>query len=63
MVKNKNIRIVTEDAVLGVGHEGNRKHFGKGYEAFEYPYTVSFCSEGRYEVVIKGKDAYARKID
>lgn len=29
----------------------------------EYPYTVSFCSEGRYEVIIKGKKAIARKVE
>lgn len=37
--------------------------FRYGYDDFVYPYTVSFCSEGRYEVIIKGKKAIARKVE
>lgn len=63
MVENKNIRVVKEDAVLGNGCDRCEKSFGYGYDDFVYPYTVSFCSEGRYEVIIKGKKAIARKVE
>ena len=63
MVENKNIRIVKEDAVLGNECNKNEKTFCCGYDGFVYPYTVSFCSEGKYEVVIKGKKAIARKVE
>lgn len=63
MIKNKNIRIVEEDMVLGNGYNKSEKSFGYGYDDFQYPLTVSFCSEGKYEVVIKGKKAVAIKIE
>ena len=59
MVNNQNIRVVKEDAVLGNGCDKCENSFGYGYD----PYTVSFCSEGKYEVVIKGKKAIARRIE
>lgn len=64
MVENKNIRIVKEDAVLG-GNYGvsHTLEFGYGYDKFVYPYTVSFCGEGKYEVIIKNKRAVARKVE
>lgn len=62
MVKNKNIKIVTEDAVVGDMCQECSKSFGVGYDKFQYPYTVSFCSEGRYEVVIEGKKAKVIKV-
>lgn len=64
MVENKNIRIVKEDAVLG-GDYGvsHTLEFGYGYDKFVYPYTVSFCGEGKYEVIIKDKRAVARKVE
>ena len=63
MVENKNIRVVKEDAVLGNGCNRCENSLGYGYDDFVYPYTVSFCSEGRYEVIIKGKKAIARKVE
>lgn len=63
MEKYKNIRIVTEDAVLGNHCKEHTKTFGCGYKSFVYPYTVSFWDEGKYEVIIKGKKAVARKIE
>ena len=63
MVETQNMRIVKEDAVLGNGCECCESSYGYGYDDFVYPYTVSFCSEGKYEVVIKGKKAIARKIE
>lgn len=62
MIENKNIRIVKEDAVVGNGCDKCTKVFGYGYDEFQYPFTVSFCSEGRYEVVIKGKKAEVVKV-
>lgn len=48
-----------------LGNECNKseKTFCRGYDDFVYPYTVSFCSEGKYEVIIKGKKAIARKVE
>lgn len=63
MIKNKNIKVVKEDAVLGNGCDRCESSFGQGYDDFVYPYTVSFCSEGKYEVVIKDKKAIARKVE
>ena len=48
---------------LGNGCDRCENSFGYGYDDFVYPYTVSFCSEGRYEVIIKGKKAIARKVE
>ena len=61
-IENKNIRIVKEDAVVGNGCDNHTITFGGGFKEFQYPLTVSFCSEGRYEVVIKGKKATIVKI-
>ena len=63
MVKNKNIRIVEEDAVVGNGCNKCTKSFGYGYDKFQYPFTVSFYGEGKYEVVIKGKQAKVVKVE
>ena len=63
MIKNKNIRIVEEDMVLGNGCNKAERNFGFGYDNFQYPLTVSFCSEGKYEVVIQGKKAVAIKVE
>lgn len=63
MIENKNIRIVKEDMVLGNGCDKSEKTFGYGYDDFQYPLTVSFCSEGKYEIVIKGKHAIAKRVD
>lgn len=52
-----------EEAVLGNGRNSSEIIFGQGHNSFVFPYTVSFCSEGRYEVVIEGKKAIARKIE
>lgn len=48
-----------------LGNECNKseKPFCRGYDDFVYPYIVSFCSEGKYEVIIKGKKAIARKVE
>lgn len=62
MVKTKNIKVVTEDAVVGDKCKESSKSFGMGYDKFQYPYTVSFCSEGKYEVVIEGKKARVIKV-
>lgn len=63
MIKNKNIKIVKEDMILGDGCNKSKMYFGHGYEDFQYPLTISFCSEGKYEVVIKGKSAIATKVE
>jgi len=63
MIENKNIRIVKEDMVLGNGCNKSEVRFGCGYDDFQYPLTVSFCSEGKYEVVIEGKKAVAVKVE
>lgn len=63
MIKNKNIRIVEEDAVVGNGCNKSEKSFGDGYDDFQYPFTVSFCSQGEYRVVIKGKMAKVEKVE
>jgi hypothetical protein len=63
MIENKNIRIVKEDAVVGNGCNEHTRSFGYGYDNFQYPFTVSFCSEGEYRVVIKGKEANVKKIN
>lgn len=62
MIKNKNIRIVEEDMVLGDECRKHEKRFEAGYDDFQYPLTVSFCSEGKYEVIIQGKKAVAIKV-
>ena len=63
MIENKNIRIIKEDMVLGNGCDESEVKFGYGYDDFQYPLTVSFCSEGRYEVIIKGKHAVAKRVN
>lgn len=63
MVKNRNIRIVEEDAVMGKDEcRKFTKTFCRGYNDFQYPFTVSFCSEGEYRVVIKGKEAVVEMV-
>jgi hypothetical protein len=63
MIENKNIRIVKEDAVVGNGCNRFEKSFGYGYDEFQFPLTVSFCSDGKYTVVIEGKKAIIKKED
>ena len=63
MIENKNIRIVKEDAVVGNDCKKCSKSFNDGYDDFQYPYTVSFCSEGEYKVIIKGKTAEVVKVN
>lgn len=62
MIENKNIRIVKEDAVMGDKCTKTSISFRSGYNDFQYPLTVSFCNEGEYRVVIKGKTAEIEKI-
>ena len=40
----------------------HEKTFCRGYGGFVYPYTVSFCNEGKYKVVIKGKRQSQEKL-
>ncbi len=64
MVETRNVRIVKEDAVLG--GTGARKHtcvFGEGYDRVRLPFTISFCEEGEYRVIIKGKKVRAIKVE
>lgn len=64
MIKNENVRAVTEDAVVGNKCcKSSSKTYGDGYDGFVYPYTVSFYSEGKYEVIIKGRKATVRKVE
>ena len=63
MVKHHNIREVVEDAVVGKTCGQSTKSFGFGYDEFQFPYTVSFDAEGKYEVGIKGKKAVVRKVE
>lgn len=63
MVKNHNVREVVEDAVVGKHCEKATKEFRSGYDAFQFPFTVSFDAEGKYEVIIKGKEAVVRKVE
>nr|DAD82845.1 MAG TPA: hypothetical protein [Siphoviridae sp. ctXZx16] len=56
---NKNIRI---DCELGNGH--TKCESVRGYcKTFPFPYIVSFNEEGKYEVIIKGIKAIARKLE
>lgn len=61
MVKNENVRIVVEDAVLGNGCNYHEFDFTKRDDGFRFPLTVSFCAEGEYRVIIKGKTAIVTK--
>ena len=49
MIKHKEIRIVEEDLVVGdmTGVAVAERSFGYGYEKFQFPLTVSFCSHGK----------------
>lgn len=62
MIKNHNVREVIEDAVVGKTCIKSEKVFGIGYDSFQFPFTVSFDSEGEYRVVIKGKKAIVEKV-
>ncbi len=55
MIKHKEIRIVEEDLIVGDMTEVAvaERSFGYGYEEFQFPLTVSFCSHGKYEVEIR----------
>lgn len=65
MVKEKMVKTVTEDIVIG-GENGVTKYgaksFGIGYDNFKFPLTVSFCEHGEYVVKINGKNATVEKI-
>lgn len=63
MVEMKTIKIVKEDAIVGNDCKKSIKEYKQGYDNFVYPYTVSFCDEGKYEVVIKEKKAMVRKVE
>jgi hypothetical protein len=63
MVKNYNVREVVEDAVVGKHCKEATKTFCSGYDSFQFPFTVSFDAEGKYEVIIKGKEAVVRKVE
>ena len=63
MIENKNIRVVKEDAVLGNGCNHSEVSFGSGYNEFQFPLTVSFCSDGEYSVKIEGKRAVIKKVN
>ncbi len=63
MIKHKEIRIVEEDLVVGDEPTVAERKFGYGYEDFQFPLTVSFCSHGKYEVEIKGKRATVKRIE
>lgn len=62
MVKNRNVREVVEDTVVGKNCYKSEKTFSHGYDSFQFPFTVSFDSEGEYKVVIKGKHAIVEKV-
>ena len=61
MIKNKNIREVEEDIVIG---RGNQKITVRclGVNKFEFPLTVSFTSEGVYRVEISGNKAEVEPV-
>ena len=63
MIKHHKVREVVEDAVIGQTCIKCEKTFGYGYDAFQFPYTVSFDAEGKYEVIIEGKKAIVRKVE
>ena len=63
MIKHHNIREVVEDAVVGKTCGKSTKSFGMGYDEFQFPFTVSFDAEGKYEVIIKGKKAVVQKVE
>lgn len=62
MIINENNKVVKEDMVVGNGCNSSEHVFGDGYDNIPYPITVSFYSEGKYEIVIEGRKAIARKI-
>ena len=63
MIKHHNIREVIEDAVVGSKCYKHESYYGQGYDSFQFPFTVSFDSEGKYEVIIKGKKAIVQKVE
>ena len=63
MVKHHKVREVVEDAVVGNNCPRHEHSYGFGYDSFVFPFTVSFESEGKYEVIIKGKQAVVKKIE
>ena len=63
MVKYNKVREVIEDAVVGATCKEHTTTFCSGYDSFQFPFTVSFDAEGKYEVVIKGKQAVVRKVE
>ena len=63
MVKEHKVREVIEDAVVGKNCVSYEKEYCSGYDSFQFPLTVSFDSEGKYEVVIKGKTARVEKVE
>ena len=64
MVETRSIRIVKEDAVLGgTGAQKYTHIFGEGYDGVRFPFTISFCEEGEYRVIIKGKKVRAIKVE
>lgn len=63
MIKHKEIRIVEEDLAVGDEPTVAEIKFGHGYDNFQFPLTVSFCSHGKYEVEIKGKRTTVKRIE
>lgn len=63
MIKHHKIREVIEDAVMGIGSKEATKTFGMGYDSFQFPYTVSFDCEGKFEVIIEGKKTRVRRVE
>ena len=55
--------VVTEDLIVEPGFSKASTEFRDGYDEFQFPFTVSFECQGRYEVVIEGKKATVRRID
>ena len=55
--------VVTEDLVVEPGFKVGTAFFNNGYDEFQFPFTVSFECEGKYEVVIEGKKAIVKKVE
>lgn len=55
--------VVKEDLVVEPGFTKAYTEFRDGYDEFQFPFTVSFECEGKYEVVIEGKKATVRRVD
>ena len=63
MVKYNKVKEVIEDAVVGNRCNRHEVSYCSGYDSFQFPLTVSFDAEGKYEVIIKGKQAVIKKVE